>query len=156
MPPIHPAVLLAATGVLSVVLLVVLVVGFPVVPAPIPACGSEPRQPAYVGIPASDTRMVTADFGGNLRMTVWSNASAAYALYVQDQAEYSAYAANGSGINGTVHPSPPTSFFWTSGSATTTNNTLLLASGTDWYLLVSNPQSVPLTVNLHTEFCNPP
>jgi hypothetical protein len=133
-------------------LLVLLLIWVPPVPPPSASCGPPPTAPNYASFPAQDTKMVFADYGGG-RYTVWSNASASYAIYLQDQAQYSAYVANGSGFNRSMHASPPTEFAWTSGPTTRNNHTLALGAGEAWYLLVSNPQPVALVVNLQLASC---
>ena len=144
---------LAAGAVVAVALVVALVVAVPPTPAPIPSCGNPPTAPGYESFPADQTHMVFADYSGGGRITIWSNASASYALFLQNQAQYSAYAANGSGLNGSMHSSPPTEYVWTSGPTTVTNHTLALASDNAWYVLVSNPQPETLVVNLQIVTC---
>jgi len=123
-------------------------------PAIIPVCGPEPHFENPISVSAHQTVIVGASGGGG-RMTIWSNSSASYSLYLLTQDQYDAYAANGSGINGSVHYSPPSSFYWTSGLHTSTNNTFLFGSGT-WYLMVYNPGVASAVVNVIAESCNAP
>ncbi|MGD0588357.1 MAG: hypothetical protein ABSA63_06140 [Thermoplasmata archaeon] len=88
-------------------------------------------------------------------MTIWSNSTASYSLFLLTQNQYDSYATNGSGINGSIHYGPPSNFYWTTGPTTLTNNTFLFQSGT-WYLMVYNPGTADAIVNVIAESCNAP
>jgi hypothetical protein len=148
--------LLPAVGVavgLMVLLPVILIVAVPPTPQPIPACGSEPTTSNPIQLAPGVTQVVFEDFGGGIRITVWSNSSTSYSLFLLTGPQYVAYG-NTTGTNGTIPFHPPSSYFWTSGPAFVTNNTFDLGSG-DWYVLVYNPASSSALVSVEVEFCNP-
>jgi len=155
MRPALSVVLLAVGAVVAAALLLALFVWVPPAPTPVPACGREPTTPDFRDVPAGETEMLYGIFGSPVRLTVWSNASATYSLYLQNQSQYSAYAENGTGENGSVHTTPPSDFYWTSGPATATNSTFQLGGG-GWYFLASNPQPDALVVNFVSVECGPP
>jgi hypothetical protein len=154
MKQVNPLLLLAVGAVFIVALLLLVFVLIPPAPAVTPACGAEPYYTNPIAVPSGQTVLVGSTGGGG-RMTVWSNSTVSYSLFLLTQNQYDSYAANGSGINGSVHYSPPSSFYWTSGLHTSTNNTFLFGSGT-WYLMVYNPGAASANVNVIAESCNAP
>lgn len=90
------------------------------------------------------------------RLSIWSSSSDVYDIFLLTQDQYNAFVAtNGSGFNGSVLNGAPASFYWTSGAVTSTNDTLLMGNGT-WFMLVYDPGSVGITVNVESESCNAP
>ena len=142
-----------------------LMVAFPVLlvvaapqgsPPPIPSCPYFPHASGLVSVPAGQTVLAGSGSGnGEWRLSIWSNSSSTYSLFLLTQDQYGSYAVNGSGANGSVHYGPPTSYYWTSGPVTSTNNTFLFGNGT-WDLLVYNPGSSAATVNIESASCNAP
>jgi hypothetical protein len=151
---LNPLFLFAIGMALIAVTPLILLAVIPTAPAIVPACGAEPHTTNPILVPPGQTVMVGATGGGG-RLTVWSNSTTSYSLYLLTQNQYNSYAANGSGINGSVHYNPPSSFYWTSGLLTSTNNTFLFGSGT-WYLMVYNPGAASANVNVIAESCNAP
>jgi hypothetical protein len=143
-----------AGAVLMVVLPLILMAAVPPSPQPVRACGSEPQTPNSIQVAPGQTQSVFTSYGGNERITVWSNSTVSYILFVLTGPQYIAYG-NTTGTNGTIPYHPPTNYFWTSGPATATNNTFALVSG-DWYLMVYNPQSSQSIVNVEVAVCFTP
>lgn len=154
MMKVNPLLLFAIALALIAVTPLILIAVIPSAPAVIPACGAEPRFSNPISVPPGQTVMVGASGGGG-RLTIWSNSTTSYSLFLLSQDQYTSYAANGSGINGSVHYSPPSSFYWSSGLVTSTNNTFLFGSGT-WYLMVYDPGAASAIVNVISESCNAP
>ncbi len=152
--PAPLAFLLVGGAVGAAAVLVGLVVALAPAPPTTAACGAEPATPDYVPVPAHETRLAFLSIGGDVRVTVWANASAPYALYLQSAAQYLANAANASTPNGSVYPAPPSQFVWASGPSTATNVTFVLGSD-DWYLLVTDLEAAPLSVHLVAVGCLP-
>ena len=83
-------------------------------------------------------------------------ATAPYNVLLLTLAQYNAFVAtNGTGFNGSILHGAPSTYFWSTGATTSTNETLLMGNGT-WYLLLYNPGSVEITVDLGSESCNAP
>jgi len=143
-----------AGAVLMAVLPVVLMSAVPPSPQPVRTCGSEPKTPNSIPVAPGQTMNVFTSYGGSERITVWSNSTVSYTLFVLTGPQYVAYG-NTTGTNGTIPYHPPTVYFWTSGPATATNNTFALGSG-DWYLMVYNPQSLGSIVNIEVAVCFTP
>jgi hypothetical protein len=157
MKPVNPLLLLVVGAVFIVALLLAvffLIPTAPSAPAVIPACGAEPHFTNPIPVPSGQTVLVGSSGGGG-RMTIWSNSTASYSLFLLTQNQYDSYATNGSGINGSIHYGPPSNFYWTTGPTTLTNNTFLFQSGT-WYLMVYNPGTADAIVNVIAESCNAP
>jgi len=156
MRPVNPLVLFVVGAVFIVALLVsvfVLIPTAPSAPAVVPACGAEPHVYDPVLVPSGQTVLVGSSGSG--RLTIWSNSTARYSLYLLTQNQYDSYAMNGSGINGSVHYHPPADFYWSIGPTTLTNNTFLFGIGS-WYLMVYNPGATDAIVNVIAESCNAP
>jgi hypothetical protein len=143
--------LLVATPLVLVAVLSLM----PAPPAAIPACGPEPpRSWVPIMTAAGQTRLVFVDYGGGARLSVWSNSTSDYSLFLLTESQYDSYG-NTTGTNGTILFHPPSQFYWSSGTVKSTNNTFLFGSG-NWYLMVYNPGSTTIVVNIPSELCNPP
>ena len=151
-PPLLVVVL--AGAVLMAVLPLTLIAAVPPSPQPVRACGSEPRSLNPIEVAPGETLNVFTSYGGNERVTVWSNSAVSYSLFILTGPQYIAYG-NTTGTNGTIPYHPPTNYFWTSGPATATNNTFAFGSG-DWYLMVYNAQASESTVNVGVVVCFAP
>lgn len=124
-------------------------------PAPVSPCPFVPGARSSLSVPAGQTvEMGSISVSGSQwRWSIWTISSSPYALFLLTQDQYDSYAANGSGFNGSVHYSPPASFYWTSGRLTSTNDTFLFGSGT-WYLMVYNPGNATAAVSVEAAMCN--
>jgi hypothetical protein len=151
--PASPLVLLGIVAFGVVAIMLISFAATPPAPSPTAPCSGGTQYEDSAAVPPHQTVLVGAVDGGG-RLTVWSNSTTNYSLYLLNESQYEAYAAQGTGINGTVHHAPPSQFFWTSGIQTSTDNTLVLASGT-WYLFVDNPAGLGATVNVNSETCGP-
>jgi len=136
-------------------------------PAPriIPACTPPPPASWYAPIVVPAGQAVygggagannSNPYGGPIpqwRMSVWSNASGPYDVFVLTQDQYDAYAGSGTGFNGSIHNGPPGAYYWDSGPVTSANQTFLFGNG-NWYVYLYNPGSSELTVYLDSESCS--
>jgi hypothetical protein len=124
-------------------------------PAVISACGPPPSPHEIVSVPPDQDTFIGSTGANNTRLSIWSNSSSTYDVFVLTQGQYSSFGANGTGPNGSVHFGPPSSYYWSSGEVTSTNHTLLLGLGV-WYTLIFNPGSTEITVEFAAVSCNAP
>jgi hypothetical protein len=152
-PPFLIPVLVAGIAFMAL-LPVILMFGLPPAQAPLSPCGSEPTSPNPVSLAPGQTSAVYTQYGGGpgSRVTVWSDSTASYTLFVLTGDQYVAYG-NATGSNGTTPYHPPSSYYWTSGPTTSTNDTVALGNG-DWYVMVYNPGSSSLVVNIEVASCS--
>jgi len=138
----------------------------PAPPAVVPACGPPPLPLNSMSVPAGQDVVLGSTgannsnpYGGPIpqwRLSIWADSSADYNVFLLTLDQYNAFAAaNGTGFNGSILHGAPSTYFWSSGAATSTNETLLMGNGT-WYMLLYNPGSAEITVNLGSESCNAP
>jgi len=162
--------LLLVLGVAAIVAaplaLVTFVPSTPSAPVPVPACAPSPFPLNPITVPAGQD-VVLGSAGANnsnpysgavpqWRLSIWAGSSAAYDLFLLTLHQYNAFvAANGTGFNGSILHGAPNAYYWSSGAVTSTNHTLLLGNGT-WYMLVYNPGSTEITVNVESASCNAP
>jgi hypothetical protein len=135
-------------------------------PTDVPACSLTPLPNNPISVPAGQDTVLGSTsannsnpYGGPIpqwRLSIWANSSAFYDVFLLTLEQYNAFvAANGTGFNGSILHGAPNAYFWSTGSETSTNQTLLLGNGT-WYMLIYNPGSAEITVNLESESCNAP
>ena len=138
----------------------------PVPPVVVPACGPPPLPLNSISVPAGQDVVLGSTsannsnpYGGPIpqwRLSIWADSSADYNVLLLTLAQYNAFVAtNGTGFNGSILHGAPSTYFWSTGATTSTNETLLMGNGT-WYLLLYNPGSVEITVDLGSESCNAP
>lgn len=87
------------------------------------------------------------------RLSIWSNSTAIYSLYLLTESQYDSYQGNGTGFNGSIHTSPPSSYYWRAVDVSASNDTLILGTGA-WALLVYDPNSVAITISLEVDSCS--
>jgi len=162
----YPSILAAAAIVALPVALTALVLSIPTVPVAVPGCAPLPFPLNPVEVPAGQDTVVSSvglnssnPYGGPIpqwRLSIWSSSTTVYDMFLLTSGQYNAFVdANGTGFNGSVLQGSPNVYVWSSGLTTWTNHTSLLGNGT-WYLLVYNPGSTGITVDVESESCNAP
>jgi len=153
--------LLLVVGVAAMVAIPVSLIALPIegshsAPALIPTCASLPLSLYPNSVPAGQDTNVGSTSGGGSRLTILSESTAVHDVFLLTQDQYDAFtSANGTGFNGSVLHGPPSVYFWSSGEVTSTNHTFLMGNGT-WFILVYNPGSAAITVDLEVVSCNAP
>lgn len=150
-PP--PLALLALGVALMVLFPVILLATLPSAPSGIPPCDRVPSTLNLVSVPAGQTILLEETYFPGARLTVWSNSTSLYSLYLLNNTQWDAFLANGTGPNGTLHYTPPSSYEWTSGLVHSTNDTFLVSI---WWLLADNPGTSVAVVNVIAVACGPP
>ena len=91
-----------------------------------------------------------------VRVSVWSNSSDPYYLYIMNQTDFTEVGGAGNasvGANQTNSSGAALDYLWSSGAVTNSDYTALLGTG-DWYFVVYNPGSIGITVYAVSGACN--
>lgn len=86
-------------------------------------------------------------------LTVWTNGSGYYDVYLLNQSEYAAFAASGTGPNGTVYEVPPSSFYRDTGQVLSSVSSFELTTGTWSWVVFSWVGAHSIALNYAERMC---